>query len=391
MQKTVKNICVILPVVISESQSESEDDLGLSSHRCRNNRRKLGNGATKNKPQQKQKHAKVKADKRKSSKAPLLEPFNWDDLFPKYNTENEATYPAGATHSQSQNRRTSRDHLLSRPVINNYHGNRYGVFDKRKNTSSRSSYGCYTNYGRRMSNDPESVQDVDMNRNRPNRNELRCRGDMSRQPTNRGASRRSGPSNHSNPGASTDNRRLTPRNHSNTYEKATHVNLQTSDVTNSCVQRNNELTAALRYTVNLPPLNGVTTTTNQVNNDHYSNQVNLDNLLYTSTFQLTSSCSSLASSYQQQCFCDSSLHISLRCRQCQANWLADPAWRSRRSLLAPSSSDSLESERALSIDSKMWHSPTPPPAYDEALNAPERIHRIDFNNEVSFFLYDPQF
>ena len=366
----------------------SDDELEMGSPKCRNNRRKPYNGATKNKPQRKK--TKVKADKRKSSKAPLLELFNWDDLFPKHDNKTDTTYSAGATCGQSQDRRTSRDYLLSGPVINNYHSNSYGVFDKRQNTSRRSSYGCYTNYGRRMSNDPEAVQDsIDMNRNRPIRNQSRCHSDMNRQPINRGASMRSGPSNHSNRGVSTDSRRPIPRNHSNNYEKATQVNLQTSDIINSCVQRNNELTAALRYTVNLPPLSGVTTTTtSQPNNGHYSNQVNLDNL-YTSTFQLTSSCSSLASSHQQQCFCDSSLHISLRCRQCQANWLADPAWRSRRSLLAPSSSDSQESDRALSIDSKMWNTPTPPPPYDEALRAPERIHRIELNNEVISFYLNP--
>ncbi len=67
----------------------------------------------------------------------------------------------------------------------------------------------------------------------------------------------------------------------------------------------------------------------------------------------------------------------------QANWLADPAWRSRRSLLGPSSSDSQESERALSVDSKTWHTPTPPPPYDEALHAPERVYRVELNHEVS--------
>ncbi len=91
------------------------------------------------------------------------------------------------------------------------------------------------------------------------------------------------------------------------------------------------------------------------------------------------------------CSCDAALtshHVPF-----QANWLADPAWRSRRSLLAPSSSGSLESERALSVDSaalsiaaggKLWGAaaPTPPPPYDEALRAPEMVHRIELNNEV---------
>ena len=280
-------------------------------------------------------------------------------------------------------------------MINNYHSNgnrRYGVFDRRKHVAKGPSYGCYTNYGRRFSQDPEIGQNSDRNRTRSNRHEFGCHGDnSSRQPTNPGASRCPGPSDYGNGRDNLDtrngrdnlnNRRPVSGNHSNNYEKVTHVNLQTyDDVINSCVQRNNELTAALRYTVNLPPLNGMATT--QANNSFRGNQVNLGNNIYTSTFQLTSSCSSLASSYQQQCFCDSSLHISLRCRQCQANWLANPDWRSRRSLLAPSSSDTQESERALSIDSKMWHTPTPPPPYDEALQAPERVHRIELNNEVS--------
>lgn len=375
----------------AESDTDTEeDDLGL--HKCRNNRRKpyYYDGASKTKTP-KPKQTKSKPFKWKSSKTPLLEPFNWDDLFPKNNDENETLYSAGATNGESQGRKTSRDHLLSRTVINGNHGNRYGVFDKRKHVSKRPSYGCYTNYGRRLSTDPDSVQNVDNARSRSNRNEPSCHSNRHQQEINRGASRRVGPSNsHGNRRDNSDNRRSTnPGNHSNKVEKVTHVNLQTSspsDVINSCVQRNNEITAALRYcnTVNLPPLNGVTT--NQPNTSYYSNQVNLSNNLCntSTTFQLTSSCSSLASSYHQQCFCDSSLHISLRCRQCQANWLADPAWRSRRSLLAPSSSDSQESERALSIDSKMWHTPTPPPPYDEALNAPERIHRIELNNEVSF-------
>ena len=383
--------------MISDSDSELDEDDDLGFSKCRNNRRKTcKSGATGNTPRHKKKQTKVKADKRKSCKAPLLDPFNWDDLFPKHDNENQARSSAGATCAdQSQDRRTSRDYLLSRPVINNYHSNgnrRYGVFDRRKNV--RPSYGCYTNYGRRFSQDPELGQNGD-NRIRLNRHEFGCHGDTSsRQPNNSGASRFPGPSKYGNRRDNLDTRNgrdhLNNRrpvsgshgNHSNNYEKVTHVNLQTyDDVINSCVQRNNELTAALRCTVNLPPLNGIATT--QSNNSFCGNQVNLGNNIYTSTFQLTSSCSSLASSYQQQCFCDSSLHISLRCRQCQANWLANPDWRSRRSLLAPSSSDSQESERALSIDSKMWHTPTPPPPYDEALQAPERVHRIELNNEVS--------
>ena len=328
-------------------------------------------------------------------------------------------YPAGATCAdQSQDRRTSRDYLLSRPVINNYHSNsnrRYGVFDKRKNFGKRPSYGCYTNYGRRFSQDPESGQNLEVSRS-ANRHDTGNHGDRnSRQSSaNRGASRRSSPSNQGNRGDNQDtrngryhldNRRPSPgvrgNHHSNNYEKITHVNLQTyDDVINSCVQRNNELTAALRYTVNLPPLNGIATTPSNSSTSGYCNTSSNNQAttatsslghIYTSTFQLTSSCSSLASSCQQpptqQCFCDSSLHISLRCRQCQARWLANPDWRSRRSLLAPSSSDSQESERALSLDGKMWHTPTPPPPYDEALDAPERIHRIELNNEVSHYYY----
>ena len=381
--------------MISDSDSELDEDGDLGFSKCRNNRRKTcKSGATGNIPRQKRKQAKVK---KKSCKAPLLDPFNWDDLFPKHDNENEAlsSPSAGATCAdQSQDRRTARDYLLSRHVTNNYNSNcnrRYGVFDRRKNVAKRPSYGCYTNYGRRFSQDPEE-RNTDK-RARLNRHEFGCHGDTSSgQPTNRGASRCPGPSNYGNRRDNLDtrngrnhlnNRRPVSGNHSNNCEKVTHVNLQTyDDIINSCTQRNNELTAALRCTVNLPPLNGIATT--QANNSFCGNQVSLGNNIYTSTFQLTSSCSSLASSYQQQCFCDSSLHISLRCHQCQANWLANPDWRSRRSLLAPSSSDSQESERALSIDTKMWHTPTPPPPYDEALEAPERVHRIELNDEVSY-------
>ncbi len=332
---------LVLPVSVSDSDSDSDDDdLSRPSKR----RRKFhsaspqhsgvaGAGKKKNAP----KSIDKKKKKRKSSKAPLLEPFNWDDLFPKPEPENEAEFPeissaatSGGSSSQSDTRRTSRDYLLARTVIDPRSSKKYGVFDRRSGPSTprRPSYGCYTNLGRRMSNDPEaSGQYVDINRNRTRNGDPGCHSD--RVMTNRetaSVSRRSGSGCQGNRTETTNcvsNNTTRGTGNHGSYEKATHVNLQSHnncDVINSYVHGNTDLTAALRNCnrVNLPPLNGVVGPS--TNNYCLPASHDLSGLILPgNTSQMTSSSSSLASSYQQQCFCDTSLHISLRCRQCQAS------------------------------------------------------------------------
>ncbi len=215
--------------------------------------------------------------------------------------------------------------------------------------------------------------------------------------------------------------------HSNNTSSAILQNSQTSGVTDPHVGPGNQqqniegnpqspATPLYCNSVYLPPINGVPVQPGFNPGHHYyynnsslatghyyfpSNSSLATGLHYfPSNSNLTTMSSSSSWSSCTLCFCDSSLHISLRCRQCQNAFLSSPAaWNMRRSVLAPSSSDSQDSELAppsvaWSMESGMLphHNPTPPPImptppppYEQALSAPERVHRIELYNEVSTF------
>ncbi len=211
-------------------------------------------------------------------------------------------------------------------------------------------------------------------------------------------------------------------NHSNNTSSNILQNIQHCDVTDprtsvgnpSNADGNPQNSAASLYcnSVYLPPINGVPVQPGLNPGHHYYNNSSLamghyyypsNSSLATglqyfpSNSNLTTMSSSTSWSSCSLCFCDSSLHISLRCRQCQNAFLSSPAaWNMRRSVLAPSSSDSQDSELAppsvaWSVDSGTFHNPTPPPnmptpppPYEQALSAPERVHRIELNNEVQY-------